>query len=67
MATDILTDLIMVPVGALFMVAAFKAESMGAPFSHGGGPQIPLSFAGRLVLFAGGLFAAIWGVNGLIH
>jgi hypothetical protein len=67
MSIDMLAYLIAVFVGMLSMASVFSGGTLGGPLSHGRGQRKPITFVGRLIFFAGGLMATIYGVRGLLH
>ncbi len=59
-----LTNILIVALGILLMLGAFFATGIRAAFSDG--PLRPITKAGRMILFVGGLLVVILGLRHLI-
>jgi hypothetical protein len=67
-AHDLGSSIAMVVFGIFFAVAGFASGTrVGAAFSHGKGPTVPINPAGRVILFALALVLLVAGLRGFFH
>ena len=62
---SMLLNIVLTAFGICFMLGAFLATGIRAAFS--GGPYLPISIAGRVILFVGGVIICIVGIGRLLH
>lgn len=61
-------SIFMIVFGILLGIAAFCRETkLRAAFSYGKGPGVPISPAGRVILFAMALVLGVYGLQGLFQ
>jgi len=60
----VFTNVLVIILGAFLMLGAFFATGMRAAFSKG--PLLPISTAGRVILFVGGLLVLIVGLRSVL-
>jgi len=61
----VFTNVLVIILGVLLMLGAFFAKGMRAAFSRG--PLLPITTAGRVILFIGGLLVLVVGVRSVLN
>jgi hypothetical protein len=61
-----MTNIVMIALGVLFVIMAFLATGMRGAFGRSG-PTSPLTLTGRVILFATGVLLVGTGVHRLLN